>query len=170
MNRSKKIAIISHCIINQNSVVKGEYKDINIFFPFIKKLFEENIGILQLPCPETEYYGLRRWGHVKEQFDNCGYRQYIEKAINSFLEIMKEYLNNGYEIIGIYGIAGSPSCGVNLTCSANWEGEISLYKDKEDIVSRIKMINESGIFMEIFKSVLDKNKINIPFYDVDDFI
>lgn len=170
MNRSKKIAIISHCIINQNSVVKGEYKDINIFFPFIKKLFEENIGILQLPCPETEYYGLRRWGHVKEQFDNCGYRKYLEKIVNSFVDIIKEYINNGYEIVGIYGIAGSPSCGVNLTCSANWEGEISLYKDKEDIVSRIKMINESGIFMEIFKSVLDKNKINIPFYDVDDFI
>ncbi|TXJ30167.1 DUF523 domain-containing protein [Brachyspira aalborgi] len=170
MNRSKKIAIISHCIINQNSVVKGEYKDINIFFPFIKKLFEENIGILQLPCPETECYGLRRWGHVKEQFDNCGYRKYVEKIVNSFVDIIKEYINNEYEIVGIYGIAGSPSCGVNLTCSANWEGEISLYKDKEDIVSRIKMINESGIFMEIFKSVLDKNKINIPFYDVDDFI
>ena len=170
MNRSKKIAIISHCIINQNSVVKGEYKDINIFFPFIKKLFEENIGILQLPCPETECYGLRRWGYVKEQFDNCGYRKYVEKIVNSFVDIIKEYINNGYEIVGIYGIAGSPSCGVNLTCSANWEGEISLYKDKEDIVSRIKMINESGIFMEIFKSVLDKNKINIPFYDVDDFI
>lgn len=170
MNRSKKIAIISHCIINQNSVVKGEYKDINIFFPFIKKLFEDNIGILQLPCPETECYGLRRWGHVKEQFDNCGYRKYLEKIVNSFVDIIKEYINNGYEIVGIYGIAGSPSCGVNLTCSANWEGEISLYKDKEDIVSRVKMINESGIFMEIFKSVLDKNKINIPFYDVDDFI
>lgn len=170
MNRSKKIAIISHCIINQNSVVKGEYKDMNIFFPFIKKLFEKNIGILQLPCPETEYYGLRRWGHVKEQFDNCGYRKYLEKIVNSFVDIIKEYINNGYEIVGIYGIAGSPSCGVNLTCSANWEGEISLYKDKEDIVSRIKMINESGIFMEIFKSVLDKNKINIPFYDIDDFI
>lgn len=170
MNRSKKIAIISHCIINQNSVVKGEYKDINIFFPFIKKLFEENIGILQLPCPETECYGLRRWGYVKEQFDNCGYRKYVEKIINSFVDIIKEYINNEYEIVGIYGIAGSPSCGVNLTCSANWEGEISLYKDKEDIVSRVKMINESGIFMEIFKSVLDKNKINIPFYDVDDFI
>lgn len=170
MNRSKKIAIISHCIINQNSVVKGEYKDMNIFFPFIKKLFEENIGILQLPCPETECYGLRRWGHVKEQFDNCGYRKYLEKIINSFVDIIKEYINNGYEIVGIYGIAGSPSCGVNLTCSANWEGEISLYKDKEDIVSRVKMINESGIFMEMFKSILDKNKINIPFYDVDNFI
>lgn len=170
MNRIKKIAIISHCIINQNSVVKGEYKDINIFFPFIKKLFEENIGILQLPCPETECYGLRRWGHVKEQFDNCGYRKYLEKIVNSFVDIIKEYINNGYEIVGIYGIAGSPSCGVNLTCSANWEGEISSYKDKEDIISRVKMINESGIFMEMFKSILDKNKINIPFYDIDDFI
>lgn len=170
MNRSKKIAIISHCIINQNSVVKGEYKDINIFLPFIKNLFKENIGILQLPCPETEYYGLKRWGHVKEQFNNCGYRKYTRKIANSFVEIIKEYINNGYEIIGIYGIAGSPSCGVNLTCSANWEGEISSYKDKEDIISRIKMINESGIFMEIFKSILDKNKINIPFYDIDDFI
>lgn len=170
MNRIKKIAIISHCIINQNSVVKGEYKDMNIFFPFIKKLFEENIGILQLPCPETECYGLRRWGHVKEQFDNCGYRKYVEKIVNSFVDIIKEYINNGYEIVGIYGIAGSPSCGVNLTCSANWEGEISSYKDKEDIISRVKMINESGIFMEMFKSILDKNKINIPFYDIDDFI
>lgn len=170
MNRIKKIAIISHCIINQNSVVKGEYKDMNIFFPFIKKLFEENIGILQLPCPETECYGLRRWGHVKEQFDNCGYRKYVEKIVNSFVDIIKEYINNKYEIVGIYGIAGSPSCGVNLTCSANWEGEISSYKDKEDIISRVKMINESGIFMEMFKSILDKNKINIPFYDIDDFI
>lgn len=170
MNRSKKIAIISHCIINQNSVVKGEYRDVNKFFPFIKNLFEENIGILQLPCPETECYGLKRWGHVKEQFDNCGYRKYIEKTVNSFVEIIKEYINNGYEIIGIYGIAGSPSCGVNLTCSANWGGEINSYKDKEDIISRIKMINESGIFMEIFKSILDKNKINISFYDVEDFI
>lgn len=170
MNRSKKIAILSHCIINQNSVVKGEYRDMNIFFPFVKKLFENNIGILQLPCPETEYYGLKRWGMVKEQFDNCGYRKYLEEVIYSFVRIIKEYINNGYEIVGIYGIAGSPSCGVNLTCSADWEGEISSYKDKEDIVSRIKMINGSGIFMEIFKSILNENKINIPFYDVDDFI
>ena len=61
MNRSKKLAILSHCILNQNSVVKGEYKDINTFLPFVKNLFENNIGILQLPCPETEYYGLKRW-------------------------------------------------------------------------------------------------------------
>ena len=75
MNRSKKIAVLSHCILNQNAVVKGEYKDMNVFLPFVKKLFEDNIGILQLPCPETECYGLKRWGHVKEQFDNTGYKK-----------------------------------------------------------------------------------------------
>ena len=170
MNRSKKLAILSHCILNQNAVVKGEYKDMNIFFPFIKNLFENNIGILQLPCPETECYGLKRWGHVIEQFDNIGYKKHSQKILNSFVDIIKEYLNNGYEIIGIYGIAGSPSCGVNLTCSANWEGEVGIYKDKEDITSRVKMINTNGMFMKIFKSILEENNINIPFYDVDNYI
>lgn len=170
MDRSKKIAVLSHCIINQNSVVKGEYKEMNTFFPFIKKLFENNIGIVQLFCPETECYGLKRWGHVKEQFDNIGYKNYSKKTIDLFVDTIKEYINNGYEIIGIYGIAGSPSCGVELTCSADWEGEIKLYKDKEDILSRVKMKNESGVFMEIFKSVLKENKIDISFYDVDECI
>ncbi|WP_300755020.1 CD3072 family TudS-related putative desulfidase [uncultured Brachyspira sp.] len=170
MNRSKKLAVLSHCILNQNAVVKGEYKDMNVFFPFVQELFKNNIGILQLPCPETECYGLKRWGHVKEQFNNSGYKKYTKETLNSFVNTLKEYIDNGYEIVGIYGIAGSPSCGVNLTCSANWEGEVGLYKDKEDITSRVKMINESGIFMEMFKSILKENNINIPFYDVDDYL
>lgn len=170
MNRSKKLAILSHCILNQNSVVKGEYKDINIFLPFVKNLFENNIGILQLPCPETEYYGLKRWGHVKEQFCNVGYKKYIENRINDFVDNIKEYINNGYEIIGVYGIAGSPSCGVNLTCSGDIGGEISKYKDLEDINSKIKMTNESGVFMETFKIILEENNININFYDVNDYL
>lgn len=41
MNRSKKIAIISHCIINQNSVVKGEYKDMNMFFLLLKNYLKK---------------------------------------------------------------------------------------------------------------------------------
>ena len=90
MNRSKKLAILSHCILNQNAVVKGEYKDMNIFFPFIKNLFENNIGILQLPCPETECYGLKRWGHVKEQFNNVGYKN------KSYLDLCNAILRHCY--------------------------------------------------------------------------
>ncbi len=170
MNRNKKIAILSHCIINQHSVVVGEYRDMNIFLPFIEKLIKDNIGIIQLPCPETDCYGLRRWGHVREQFDNCGFRKYANNILNDFANLILEYIKNDYEIIGVFGIAGSPSCGVNLTCSANWAGEVSCYKDKEDIVSRVKMIEGSGLFMEIFKNILKEKNIDIPFYDVDDYL
>ena len=32
------------------------------------------------------------------------------------------------------------------------------------------MINTNGMFMKIFKSILEENNINIPFYDVDNYI
>ena len=102
MNRSKKLAVLSHCILNQNAVVKGEYKDMNVFFSFVQELFGNNIGILQLPCPETECYGLKRWGHVKEQFNNSGYKKYARETLNSFINTLREYIDNGYEIVGIY--------------------------------------------------------------------
>ena len=49
-------------------------------------------------------------------------------------------------------------------------GEIGKYKDLEEINSKIKMINESGVFMETFKIILEENNININFYDVDDYL
>ena len=48
MNRSKKLAVLSHCILNQNAVVKGEYKDMNVFFSFVQELF----GNFLNPCSE----------------------------------------------------------------------------------------------------------------------
>lgn len=66
---NKKIIILSHCILNEYSKVKGYDKDENYepnTLDFMKMLMENNIGIIQLPCPETTCYGLKRWGHVKD--------------------------------------------------------------------------------------------------------
>lgn len=50
MKRNKKLLIVSHCIINQNSVVEPLARAKGAF-PVIIKLLEEEIGIIQLPCP-----------------------------------------------------------------------------------------------------------------------
>ena len=47
---------------------------------------------------------------------------------------------------------------------------MDMYKDLEEINSKIKMINESGVFMETFKIILEENNININFYDVNDYL
>ncbi len=92
---------------------------------------DNNISIIQLPCPEITYYGVKRWGHVKDQFDTTHFRKHCRQLFSIYLEQIEEYINNGYEILGIVGIEGSPTCGVNKTCVGKW-GEnfllIMIYK------------------------------------------
>ena len=72
---------------------------------------------------------------------------------------------NGYEILGIYGIDQSPSCGVNETCvSSKWYGEIGdMNKENLDYVSIVK---EKGRFMEIFEEMLAEKGIEIKFFNI----
>lgn len=168
MNRAKKIVIVSHCILNQNCVVKPYAKNGEHFLGFIKSLLNQNIGIVQLPCPEMALLGLKRWGHVKDQLSYPGFLEASKSMLYPVLSMVEEYLSNGYSIDGVYGIAGSPSCGVNKTCRANWEGEASCYKNLDDILSRVKLVEESGVFIEVFQKLLEEKNIDLKFYDVDD--
>ncbi|MGL5989392.1 CD3072 family TudS-related putative desulfidase [Cetobacterium sp.] len=169
MNRAKKIVIVSHCILNQNCVVKPYAKNGEYFLEFVKSLLTQNIGIIQLPCPEMTLLGLKRWGHVKDQFEYPGFLEASKNMLYPILNMVQDYLKNGYEIKGVYGIAGSPSCGVNKTCRANWEGEASCYENLDDILNRVKLVKEKGIFMEIFEKLLEERNIVLKFYDIDDW-
>lgn len=139
MERSKRVVFISHCILNQNTVVyplaraKGAYKDI------IEELMDNEIGIHQLPCPEYRYLGLRRNPMSKEDYDTYDFRTINKNIAMVTLDIIKEYLSNDYEILGIIGINESPTCSI---------------KDK------------MGIFMEELLSLLESNNINLNLIDV----
>lgn len=69
MKRNKKIALVSHCILNANSKVEGLSEYGGMLKDVMNYLMDEGYGIIQMPCPEMAIYGIKRWGHVKEQFD-----------------------------------------------------------------------------------------------------
>lgn len=169
MNRGKKILVISHCIINQNSVVLPYGREMKAFKEMIEYCLENNIGFIQLPCPELKQLGLKRWGHLKTQLNFPSYKRVCSELLKDVVEELEEYISNGYEILGVCGIKGSPTCGVSLTCIGEWQGEISQYSSIEEAKARVKMVNEKGIFMEIFHKVLEKKKIEIKFFDFDDW-
>lgn len=169
MERGKRLVVVSHCILNQNTVVKPYGKDMTEFLPFVKECFDKNIGIIQLPCPEFQLYGPRRWGHVKDQFEHQGFIEESKKMLEPIVNQIIDYKRNGYEVLKVYGIKYSPSCGVKKTCRSNWSGETSCYKDLDDIQSRVKLVNESGIFIEIFKEMLKEKNIELIFEDIDDW-
>ncbi|NLX61238.1 MAG: hypothetical protein GXZ06_01735 [Tissierellia bacterium] len=112
MERSKKVIFTSHCILNQNAVVaplaraKGPYRDI------VDIIFENGIGIHQLPCPEFRHLGLKRKPMTKDQYDTEEYRKLCKEISKDTVNIMKEYINNGYQIVGLIGINSSPTCSI----------------------------------------------------------
>ena len=139
MERSKRIVFISHCILNQNTVVsplgraKGSYKDI------IETIMEYDIGIHQLPCPEFRHLGLNRKPMTKSEYDTTDFRNLSKGISKDVINIMKEYLANGYEIVGLIGINHSPTCGIR---------------------------GEKGIFMEELIDLINAYSINIQTIDV----
>ena len=139
MERSKRVVLVSHCILNQNTVVlplaraKGAYKDI------VKEVMNADIGIHQLPCPEYRYLGLKRESMTKEQYEDSRFRNINKDIALDTVNIIKEYIDNEYEVIGIIGINESPTCSIS---------------------------GEKGILMEELINIIIKENIKLNYIDV----
>jgi predicted secreted protein len=162
MKRSKKMILLCHCILNSNSKVEGLATYGSALREIVDELISNDIGIMQLPCPELTMLGIKRWGQTKEQYDTPYYRKHCRELFKSTLEQIKNYMDNGYDIIGILGINGSPSCGVDKTCSGKWGGEISGNPDIKEMINDVLLVDGSGIFIEEIKELLQSNTIDIP--------
>lgn len=166
----KKIVFVSHCVLNTGAkvaeAIKGEVTEEELCRKrFLYKAIEEDIQIIQLPCPEFNLYGAKRWGHSKEQFDNPFYRDSCRNMLKPYLLQMKEYINNGerFQVIGVIGIEGSPSCGVNLTYCGEWGGELSSNPNLKTLLEDIGPKKEKGVFMEVLEELLKENGLTINF-------
>lgn len=112
MLRSKRLVIVSHCIMNQNSVV---YPLARAAGPFkiVKNLVDEGVGIIQLPCPELRFEGIKRRPMEKHEYDSEEYRELCRNLFMPILSDITMYMEAGYEITGIIGINCSPTCSIS---------------------------------------------------------
>lgn len=165
----KKILFVSHCMMNiaskviSNKALKDDTADIERK-KIICSAIEEDVCLVQLPCPEFTLYGSNRWGHVKEQFDNPFFRNHCKKILEPIIVQMKEYINETekFEVLGIVGIEGSPSCGVTRTCKGSkWKGEFSGHKNLTESLNTICEAKEPGVLIEVLKEMLKKEGINV---------
>lgn len=149
MERSNRVAVVAHCLLNVNTKVHGL-----ACYPGsherIRELLDRGCGITQLPCPEFTYLGARRWGMTKEQYDTTGYRRHCRALATGVVEQLIEHRADGTDILEIVGVDGSPSCGVFRTCTGYGGGEIDRLQTKpEATVER-----GSGVFFEELMTLL----------------
>ena len=55
MERSKRIVFVSHCILNQNTVVEPLARSRGAYGDIVRLLVDKGIGIHQMPCPEFRH-------------------------------------------------------------------------------------------------------------------
>ena len=167
MKRSKKLVVLSHCLLNANAKVEpyAGYQGVNldVLSPYIN----EGYGIIQLPCPESSYLGLDRWGMTKNQYDHPAYRRHCQQILQPSLDQIEAAVKAGYNIAGVIGIKGSPNCGVMHSCQGFQGGEI----DKQRIESQfreVKITKEAGVFMEVLQQELDRRNLVLEFREIED--
>lgn len=173
----KRILLVTHCILNRASKVEryniDEIKEEDeMRKELLKLVLEKDIDLLQLPCPEFSMYGSKRWGHVKDQFDNPFFKKHCKNILYPVIEQIIEYHTNKdkFEILGIVAIDGSPSCGYNFTCRGDYGGEIGGCTSLNTKIKSIVLENETGIFIDELKRLLESNSINIPIRALKDEI
>lgn len=169
MKRKKDLVILCHCLLNSNSKVEGLAQYEGACKNLIKYLVDKGYGIIQLPCPEITMYGIKRWGHVKEQFDTPCFRNHCRNIFSDVMEQIIEYTKNGYTFKTLIGIDGSPSCGVNKTCSSSlWGGEMAVEYGLSHKIKDLKFIEAKGVFIEEISNLLDVNNIKINLIAIDE--
>jgi predicted secreted protein len=133
-NRSKKLIVVAHCLVNQNSISDGTADFPSQFQEVIELLMENKLGIIQLPCPELSCLGLDRGDKAGAMRDllseNTRIRNLLEEPQNiarlrakadDVIEQIEEYQRHGFEVLGLIGINRSPSCGIETTTKSGRE-------------------------------------------------
>ncbi len=157
--RSKKVAFVAHCLLNQNAKVNGFAFFPAMIKPLIDILQANEFGIVQLPCPETTFSGTRRWWYVREQYDTPGYRSHCRRILEPIISQIAEYQKEGYKVV-IIGLDGSPSCGVRWSgTSKNWGGPPRI---PEAEMTNYPLAKKPGIYIEELVSMIKKAGIKMP--------
>jgi predicted secreted protein len=112
--RSGKVVFVSHCMLNQNARIVRAADFPATFEPLIEYLQKKQVGLIQMPCPELYCLGLGRRA-VRVGLESSAGRQRLERLVDDLVFTIREYLFQGFEIVGILGKQGSPACGVTRT-------------------------------------------------------
>jgi predicted secreted protein len=127
-SRSKRVVILAHCLLNQNSISDGTADCPSQFDEIIELLMKNQIGMIQLPCPELLCLGLDRGDvnggnrpildentRIRESIGGGDHVLALREKADEVVSQVQEYQQHGFEVLGVIGVNRSPSCGVETT-------------------------------------------------------
>ncbi len=160
MLRSHKVILVSHCVLNQNAVVKPLAREKGAFQTIIDLLMDSGYGIVQLTCPEMLMFGMDRPPMTKVEYDTPDYKALCLDLAERDLELVQKFMSSDITVAGIIGIDQSPTCsqikeeGHFMMALGKYEGIANL--PKIDIPEFYEVgTNEADAFHEHFNRWLN---------------
>lgn len=147
-NKTNEVVVIGHCLLNPLARVKG----IKPTTPLDTK----NQNVIQLPCPEAMYFGMKRREITKDQLDHPSYRRFCQTLFTPFADLLEDFAANGI-IIKIVGVPKSPSCGVKTTSVGGEPGKVKEFHHSH--------APGPGVFMEEIIKELRKRNVEFQIED-----
>jgi len=155
--RGKKIIFVSSCLLNTNNKVKGLARYPGMCKEVFDTLYDNDLGIQQMHCPETLYLGIGRWWQTKNLYDNHGFRTFCRGLAVDVVTYMEEYIREGYETVGVLSCDGSPTCGVTIT---SWDKEWG--GSPADLDYGKALLEGEGVYIEELKKEIQERGVKMP--------
>ena len=110
MKRGRRLLLTAQCVLNQNSVVHPLARASGALAEVAGAVVASGVGLIQLPCPETTFGGLGRLPATLAEYDTREYRRLCARLTSRVERDLGPQLADGCRVVGVLGIAGSPSC------------------------------------------------------------
>jgi len=184
--RSRRVVFLSHCLLNENTRYLGGACRQGCLQEILQICIERGLGIVQMPCPEQYAWG----GFLKRRlllfygsegtlvyrlrnmllpallwYTRTVYKKLAKQVANQ----VSDYLSSGFAVVGIVGVDGSPSCGVQRTLdirrSLELVGRLSPTSGAEHMNAIIQgcLADGRGIFVELLVKQLERRRLRVPF-------
>jgi len=154
MHRSHRVVVVCHCILNANAKIHPLARTEGAYREVVGPCLENGEGLVQLPCPELTYLGMKRWGMTKEQYDVPAFRAHGRGLLSPVLDQLRLLVEDGCVIARVIGMDGSPNCGVTTTCTGYTGGEIASNTDLSAQVTNLAMVDGMGVFFEELRAMM----------------
>lgn len=132
--RSKKVILVAHCVLNQNSKIDRCAWYPGVMVEVTQTLINAGVGIIQMPCPELMHLGLDRQAEkwesstiesedtrVAARMNESPSKIFCQRIADDLVCQIGQYQQNGFSVLGILGINGSPTCGVETRWTEDHE-------------------------------------------------
>lgn len=186
-DRSRKVAFVSHCLLNQNVRYLGGATRPAMIDTVVDDLRRRQIGIVQMPCPEQAVWGGvikrrmlglygARWarsrvGHwVVPPVVRLWTRFRYRRLARGIARDIADYTEAGFEVTEIIGVGSSPSCGITTTIDLG--GAIDAMArcepgrlTRETVNAKVVRANTTsgrGLFMDALVERLASRGITVP--------